>query len=290
VANWTLAEFLFELEHDATRKVLFVEGLRDLSFWRNLVPSTVRGDTVIYPISVIQFESAEGGERGRMFCIASAVLASRMSVRVLFFADADYDRIFAREPHSNVVLTDSRDLESYGITARCIENLCVRGIAMDEVAATPLFGQVISVARPIGTLRVASERANMKLPFQRTLERRGLSRFISLNEGGAQLDMDRLVSTMLQNAGISLAQLSEILGLQRNEEKSLAVLEHDQVVHGKDFVRTLACILRLDEDQIERLLFLSMDISEIALRPNIARVQTWIRPCENPATGDSGAA
>jgi hypothetical protein len=100
VANWTLAEFLFELEHDATRKVLFVEGLRDLSFWRNLVPSTVRGDTVIYPISVIQFESAEGGERGRMFCIASAVLASKMSVRVLFFADADYDRIFAREPHT----------------------------------------------------------------------------------------------------------------------------------------------------------------------------------------------
>ncbi len=174
------------------------------------------------------------------------------------------------------MLTDGRDLESYGLTRSCIEHMCVRGIAMDEVAAASVFDQIIGVTRPIGTLRVAAARANMQLPFQRTLERRGLSKFVSVNNEGAQLDMDRLVSTMLQNAGISLARLSEMVSLQRSEEENLALLDHDQVVHGKDFVRALACLLKLDEGQIERLLFLSMDESKIVLRPNIARVQTWI--------------
>ena len=175
---------------------------------QTLIIFPVRGDTAIYPILMIQFELAEGGERGRMPLYCQRRPCEQSVGPRPFFADADYDRIFAREPQKNVVLTDGRDLESYGLTVSCIEHLCVRGLAMDEEAAAPLFGQVISVARPIGILRVASERANMKLPFQRTLERRGLGRFVSVNEGGAQLDMDRLVSTALQNAGISLSELS----------------------------------------------------------------------------------
>ena len=64
---------------------------------------------------------------------------------------------------------------------------------------------------------------------------------------------------------------------------------HDQVVHGKDFVRTLAYILKLDEDQIERLLFLSMNASEIALRPNVVQVQNWILEQRPSVAGDNAA-
>lgn len=72
MTDWTLPEFLFERELDLTRKVLFVEGKRDLAFWRELVPSLERGNTVIYPISTIECEDADGGERGRLLCIARA--------------------------------------------------------------------------------------------------------------------------------------------------------------------------------------------------------------------------
>jgi Protein of unknown function (DUF4435) len=275
----TMEHFLacHELELDLTRRVLIVEGSRDLAFWRELVPSLERGDTVIYPISVIECESAEGGERGRLLCIARAVLTSHSSCRVLFFADADYDRILGRGEPSNVVLTDGRDLESYGLTQACFKRLCVRGIGMDETAAKPVFDHVVEVTRPIGMLRVASTRAQLELPFQRTLERRGLRRFLLGDEFDARVDIEKLISTLLQNANLSLAKKGEVGKLLQRENEALRDIGHDQIVHGKDFTRALACCLDLDEKQIERLLFLSMDFPEIASRPNIAQVQGWVR-------------
>jgi hypothetical protein len=277
VTNWTLAEFLFELDLDLTRRVLFVEGVRDLAFWRELVPFLERGDTVIYPISAIECEYADGGERGRLFYIAHAVLTSKSSGRILFFADADYDRVLGRKEPSNVVLTDGRDLESYGLTQACFKRLCVRGIGMDEAAAEPVFGHVVEVTRPIGELRVASTRANLELPFQRTFERRGLRRFLLGDKLDIRVNVDKLISTLLQNAGISLARKEEVVELLQRENETLAEIGNDQIVHGKDFTRALASFLELDEEQIERLLFLSMDFPEVASRPNIAQVHGWVR-------------
>jgi len=272
--DWTLSEFLFELEADSKRRVLFVEGLRDLAFWRGLVPPLDRGDTVIYPITAIKCELADGGERGRLLCIARTVLATKSSGRILFFADADDDRILGRKEPANVVFTDGRDLESYGLTQACLICLCVRGIGMDEVAAEAVLNRVVAVTRPIGVLRVASARADLKLPFQRTFEaRRDLRRFLI----GDSLDIGRLVSTLLQNAGISLAKTDEVGELLRQETDRLSGVGHDQIVHGKDFTRALATFFGLDDGQAERLLFLSIDFADIASRPNIAQVRGWMR-------------
>jgi hypothetical protein len=280
MTDWTLSEFLFELGLDSTRRVLFVEGRRDLAFWRGLVPSLDRGDTVIYPITVIKCELAEGGERGRLLCIARAVLASESSGRILFFADADCDRILGRKEPTNVVLTDGRDLESYGLTQACLMCLCVRGIGMEEVAAEAVLNRVVDVTRPIGVLRVASARADLKLPFQRTFEaRRDLRRFLV----GDDLDVGRLISTLLQNAGISLARTQEVVELLRQENDRLTEVGHDQIVHGRDFTRALAYFFGLDEEQAERLLFLSIDFAEVASRPNIAQVSCWMRSATDQA-------
>ncbi len=277
MTEWTLAEFFFELERDLTRKVLFVEGKRDLAFWRELVPSLERGDTVIYPFSTIECEEPDGGERGRLLCIARAVLTSKLSCRVLFFADADYDRILERRQPSNVVLTDGRDLESYGLTQACVKRLCVRGVGMDEAAAEPVFDHVVKVTRPIGMLRVASTRARIELPFQRTFERRSVRKFLRGDQLDARVDVNKLISTLLQNAGLSLARTGEVVGLLQQRNETLIDIGHDQIVHGKDFTRALACCLGVDEEQSERLLFLSMDFREIASRLNIAQVHGWIR-------------
>jgi hypothetical protein len=284
VANWTLPEFLFELELDLKRRVLFVEGARDLAFWRELAPSLERKDTVIYPISAVECEYADGGERGRLFFIARAVLTSNSSGRVLFFADADCDRILGRKEPRNVILTDGRDLESYGLTRTCFKRLCVRGIGMDQAAAEPMFDHLVEVTRPIGMLRVASTRANLELPFQRTFGKRGLARFL-LDDVG--LDVDKLITTLLQNAGISLAKKGEVVELLRRENDTLAEIAHDQIVHRKDFMRALASFLGLDEEQIEPLVFLSMEFPEVALRPNIAEVHTWIKQAFSDNLGGS---
>lgn len=277
MTKWTLAEFLFELDLDLKRKVLFVEGIRDLAFWRELVPSLERRYTVIYPISAIECEYAEGGERGRLFYIARAMLTSNSSGRVLFFADADCDRILGRKEPSNIIFTDGRDLECYGLTRACLKRLCVRGVGMDEVDAESIFDRVVKVTRPIGMLRVASTRADLELPFRRTFEKRGLRRFLLEDKSDVSVDVDKLIATLLQNAGISLARREEVAELLRTENERTAEFAHDQIVHGKDVTRAIASFLKLGEEQIEPLLFLSMEFSEIELRPNIAGVHRWIK-------------
>jgi hypothetical protein len=147
---------------------------------------------------------------------------------------------------------------------------------MDEAAAEPVLRHVVEVTRPIGILRVASQRVGLELPFQRTFEKRGLGRFLRGNKVNARIDVDKLISTLLQNAGISLAKSGEVVELLRQGKETLANVGHEQIVHGKDFERALAFFLDLDEEQIERLLFLSMNLSEIALHPNIAQVRGWM--------------
>ena len=113
---WTVGEFEYELQRDPQRRVLFVEGLRDLAFWKILVPIMERANTVIYPISEILIDIENGGERGRLFAFARLIQGGPLQARVRFFADADYDRILNIECPENVVLTDWRDLEAYALS------------------------------------------------------------------------------------------------------------------------------------------------------------------------------
>ena len=277
MTDWTLSEFLFELEQDLNRRVLFVEGLRDLAFWRGVVHSNDRRNTVIYPISSMVCEIAEGGERGRLLFIARAIFASHLSNRVLFFADADYDRLLGREHPSNVVLTDGRDLESYGLTPAVLAQLCTIGMGTNEATGPQVFDRIVEVTRPIGLLRIASTRVYLKLPFQRTFESRGgIRRFLQGKKLGARLDMSRLITTLIQNSELSLAKVVEIGELLSQEIVTQAQVAHDQIVHGKDFMRSLAFFLDLDVEQAERLLFLSLNFAVITSRSNIALVRKWI--------------
>lgn len=59
--RWTVSEFLYELGVDGSRRVLFVEGARDVAFWNRLVPVLERANTAVYPISYMQIEHAFGG-------------------------------------------------------------------------------------------------------------------------------------------------------------------------------------------------------------------------------------
>jgi hypothetical protein len=275
---WTYDELNYELDQDRARRVLFVEGVRDLSFWRGLVPLTDRRDTVIYPISIVECPPGEGGERGRLMRFAALMLANRFQERVLFFADADMDRILDVVSPANVVLTDGRDLEAYGLSQKCLSQICITGFAKnDESEAILKF--VKEVPRPIGILRVASARRNMNLSFQKTLTDKNMRKFIVKTEGRYQLDIGRLVTSLLQNSGASLKDKPNTITYQSAEIGLLLHMADRDVIHGKDYIRSLAFYFDDSSEHIEALLFMAIrcEVSEIRQMPNLQSVEAWIR-------------
>jgi hypothetical protein len=166
--RWTAKELLLELELDPGRRVLFLEGNRDLVFWRDTVPLRRGPGVVLYPISFLDCEQGDGGERGRLIRAARLFQASSAADRVHFFP------FFGRAPPPNVTFTDGRDLESYAISNNCLGHICNTGFATNRETGSALLSLLTELARPIGILRIASERAALGLPFQRTLsEQRG---------------------------------------------------------------------------------------------------------------------
>lgn len=277
---WTVEEFFFELRQDAARRVVFVEGNRDLAFWKRLVPVLERGDTVFYPISMIQMSGKAGGERGRLMSCAALFNDSEYSSRIRLFADADFDRILENAVPDGVVLTDGRDLEAYAMHSACIEKFCVQGLALNECDPDSLLKKAIELSRPVATLRVFSERSKCRLPFKRTL-RDGLGRFTVQEEGELKVDVRRLTSVLLQNAQISLARLNDFLDGFGGETEKIKGWPDQQVIHGKDFCLALGLLLELEESVVEACLFLSVEKDYLLTFPNIMLVVNWVRGSGN---------
>jgi hypothetical protein len=276
---WTTAEFEHELGKDPKRRVLFVEEIRDLAFWKNLISFRERGDTVIYPISELQTDAEVfGGERGRLLMFAKWIQGGPLEERIQFFADADYDRILERVPPDNVIFTDWRDLEAYSLSQQCMSKLALLGLAASETVANDLLSTLCAIARPIAALRVRSERCGWKLPFQKTLiDGNRPARFFEGRRLDTIVDLTRLVEVLLQRAGKSLGQKDVVLAEARQELDDLACHQDRDLIHGKDALLVLARIFDRQPMDIEPLIFLSLDMDEVRQCTNIMRVENWVR-------------
>lgn len=279
--RWTFDELTHELRNDRRRRVLFVEGLRDLAFWKGLVPHAERQDTVIYPVSVVECPALEGGERGRLLWLAREMFATIFRGRVHFFADADVDRILGIALSENVSLTDGRDLESYGLSVNCLNEICATGLSRDDDARMVLRF-VREISRPIGVLRVASARANLNMRFQHTLTDKTVRKFVVRQDGACRLDLPRLVNNLLQNSNISLRESPRIMSLHIEEESRQAVLADAELIHGKDFIRCLAMYFDDTSEHMEALLFMAIrcSIDQIRQCRNIEFVEGWVRAAQ----------
>ena len=207
--RWKLNEFLYELSQDRSRKVLFVEGSRDLAFWRSLIPVPERKNTVIYPIACIENLETDGGERGRMIRVAE-MLAEDWQTRIRFFADADMDRTLSNSVPPNVVLTDGRDLEIYGLSCECLRQICVSGFARDDETDL-ILSYTNQICRPLGILRITSKKNSMQLHFQKTMTDKNFRKLIRNVSGEFRLDMERLADILLQNSSLSLSEKPALL-------------------------------------------------------------------------------
>jgi len=278
VMDWTIKEFIVELSRDPARRVLFVEGTRDIAFWRSLFPQSERRDTVIYTISKIK-SPGPGGERGRLMRCAHAISGTEIDDRVRFFADADFDRVFLVVCPENVTLTDGRDLESYGLNRTCMIRLSLTGLAISEAAAEQVLPCVLKLGRSIAMVRIASERKKLNLPFQRTIGKKELRKLVDDDGAGSVINIDKLITTLHQNASMAIngARLEEVKGFVAAEEAGLKAFADDQVVHGKDATDILAWMFDAGAEEIERLWFACMNYQDIAAHPNISTVIAWLR-------------
>jgi hypothetical protein len=233
VVAWTVDEFQYELGKDPKRRVLIVEGLRDLAFWRILIPVLARGDTVIYPISEIEIDLGLGGARGRLIGFAKLLQESAVKDRVHFFADKDYDGILGIATPENVTLTDWRDLEAYGLSQECLRKLGVLGLACPDAIADGLLTALCVVARPIAALRILSEVHGWQLPFQGTLHaERRYTRFFDGRLLSVTLNLERLVEALLQHGGRSLKEKENIITAIGRKMSDLQGYSNRELVHG----------------------------------------------------------
>lgn len=277
--RWTLNEFLWELKNDPTRRVLFVEGTRDLTFWRHVIPHKDRGDTTIYCIDSINCPDTSGGERGRLIQFAREIEKLDLNERVRFFADADCDRILKISLPSNVFLTDGRDLESYALITDIAKDVCST-CTTDENSNAIIDELIADVARPIGVLRITSARRELMLPFQKSIHSGKTPRFLTATATGLALNLAKLLEILLQNAGMSLSHFTNILGEYEKETVALEAEADYELVHGKDLIRIMAIAFDLSNEHCSDLIALAMryEIDVIRALPNLRAAETWVRP------------
>jgi hypothetical protein len=276
--RWKLSEFIYEMEQDTERRVFFVEGVRDHVFWSKTLQILRRSGTVVYSIFSIDCDAVPGGERGRLAWAAEKLAMSSVGHRLQFFADADFDRLLQRKIPNNMILTDGRDLESYFFVGNCCEHVCGVVRPSEPNGHAILERLVTSIARPLGLLRLASARHGLKLPFKKTLSKRGLDRFVVANGINHELDIDVVVRTLLQNAGQSLSETADVLLHYENEVLAQTGVDNNQIVHGKDLARLIAWKFDIPQSFAENFIMLALvaEVAAIRGQPNIQVAAAWL--------------
>jgi hypothetical protein len=251
--------------------MVFVEGLRDLAFWRKLSPVSERINSVIYSIDSIEIECAAGGNKGRLIALATKLNTAGFGERVKFFVDADYDHFIKKQHPSNVIITDYRDIEGYAFNEETIGEIVLTGLAKQK-DINFIFCSLINLCFPIGVLRLLSESESLELPFNKTFKNKGRSKIIKKNGTDQIIDTKALISKLLQNAQISLSKLE---GLQDDFEKLLAKeksTDYRLIIHGKDWGFYLSFLCDVEKIPMEPLIFLSLDYQRLRKEKNISIV------------------
>ena len=175
-----------------------------------------------------------GGSRGRLLAFAARIIGE--PARIRFLADADMARLNGDQIPGNVWLTDLRDLEGYLFRVECVDKALVLGAGVDGVDVLEVLGTVTRLARRLAALRSLSLRTGLELPIQAL----DLPRYTSTNNAIVEVDFQRVLQVLMQNAGLSLANLDNLMAQWDVEAKALAGVSDDQLIHGKDVMCLLS--------------------------------------------------
>jgi hypothetical protein len=191
------------------------------------------------------------------------------------FADADTDRILDKTVPSNVWLTDKRDLEGYILRPECIEKVIRMGYLNDRLNVDEVLRQARSLGRELGILRLMSDLDERNLPFRRT----DLSRHLRIEGDLVNFNIEGYVTALLQNAGISRKDLTEIISRHQEVAEAYSHVDDEQLIHGKDAVIVLERLLRangLQSQDTGRLLRCSYERQWVAGHPSLEQVYEYL--------------
>ncbi|MET3780509.1 hypothetical protein ABIC32_001154 [Brevundimonas sp. 1080] len=266
---------------DPMRVVMFVEGNKDERFWLRVVPIIERRNAVVYTIDNVSIFVDAGGQRERLIKLAELVSEQNLSHRFLFFVDADFDRFTGRALPDSVIMTDFRDLESYGLVDHCTETLCRDQFAKPDASIQELRELVDEVGRALAAVRLASHRNGLNLPFSETFKRDGGKRF-SVKVAGSpamrRLEIPRLIAGLLNPHG-RMADAHEVTRFVDAEVRATSLMDLKDVVHGKDLCAILSWYFETSFDVAQALLFgaIYADLPRLRLLPRLADTEAWVR-------------
>jgi hypothetical protein len=232
------------LRFDKKRRELFVEGIRDVSFLKHIGKESLGKDTVFRDGRSIKIDGVFGGVKGRLIRFAAEVEqafdrfdCSCSNAR--FFVDADNDRLLEKQHATIVWLTDRRDLEGYVLQPNVLERAFELGFEEEDFDGSQLLSSLTSACKDIGSLRLLSERDDLKLPFQDT----DLKKFVEFEQFRINFDFARYREVLFHKLALPKQSREAI------EKQRLELLHHHQdsprleLVHGKDAFRLLELLV-----------------------------------------------
>lgn len=278
--RWTFSDLAEELRQDPKRKILFVEGKRDIIFWKRIVPILDRISTVVYSANEVDIPENNDGNKGRLISLARKLLDAGLQDRVKVFVDADYDRIFRATFPPNVVLTDFRDLESYANCEEILEFIFCDCFGKSSDAVAVARQSIDEACRPIATSRIWSLLNKKKLPFQATLLNNGYEKYCRIRSGKIEsFNTRRLLNALCANSMPPIHNVDEILEIVEGAIMLTSNIDSRDFVHGKDFVSVLALLLSLEEEAATAQVFSALFANPGAYmgNENISGMESWLR-------------
>ncbi len=265
------------LMSDTDLRVLFVEGVTDVTLWKLFVPVVERESGTVYSIDEIDLVVDAGGNKARVLELARITADWPEADRLHYFVDSDFDRILGFEHIARVTTTDGRDIESYALDTEVLDCLCDIGVGGVKTTSDEISSQVDLLLRPVSEVRIASLSRNWSLPFQETLADGSLKRFFRQRRGVAELDRGALLQALASRAQAYVSD-EELIAESDAFKESLNALPAFEIIHGKDLIALLGWALALPLHVIQGLMVLSMNACSSALgrHPNISKVREWV--------------
>ena len=258
---------------DPARKELYVEGPRDRTFLEWLMTDRKDPNAVIVEISAVNINVPMEGERGRLMAFARWI--GERPINILFFADADFDRLLRKSTPIKVLLTDARDLEGYTLQVKCLDKVLKLGVPTDAIKAKDVLEMVYKAGRLLGLLRILSVKRSVSLPFQHTK----LRRYLSFKSGYIKLDFDAYLKALMQNAKISLLEKPQILVALREIETEFSDVPTEQIIHGKDAFCIIEEVLShfgVAHNACSRMMWISFEYNFVVPHSNLDRIRCYL--------------
>ena len=242
-----------------------------------LVGDGAHPGAVITAVEHVDIEDvSEGGNRERLVEIARRL--DDEDVCILCFADAGLGE--KREDSlGKLVTTDGPDIESYVLSAECVEKFLRLGLGSDSWDSARLLKISLSRGRRLGILRLTSQRQKWELPFRRT----EVKKHVTVSSGNdIEVDEQAFVRVLLQNAEMSLTMLDDVIGKCDEIEIELEGLEDRELTHGKDVFELFGEVARAEgrnRQEARGLLWASLERPMLTGNKQLARVLSFLESC-----------